>query len=754
MTRHCSNCGEDSLRDKARFCDNCGAELVAELDEGTTLAMAELETTDDDGATKFMPDPEFMTDDGETKFMPADEADDDSSTRPGPEAETTDHGASKAKAETQPANQIAPSKSADFKTGHIIQDRYRLDKALGRGGFGAAYLAEDVKLKRRCVVKQMLIKRRSTKELEIYRANFEREAKLLVELNDPGHPTIPEIYDYFSDDSGNYLVMKYIEGRSLKDALEQSQNKLPWREAIRYTIDVCSALNYMHTRGDIPAIHRDIKPANILLGDDGRVWLVDFGLAKANPVESSGDLGATQPSGSLGYTPLEQWLGQAVPTSDVYALGATLHHLVTGLDPLAAYGGEFHVKKLRERHGQFPPLRQIDRALPKGLEEIINRATTVEPEQRPTALQLQQQLEVLISGAQGAALYTFKNGKSAKTIAQLVDLCEQNRREAEAYLYNGDFERWFLLINRNDLAGAAAQAIKQGKNQKEGLERFLKLILPSLFLRRLSKAGLYVARGVLQFGLSAIVIIFLLAIGGSYLAGLFIQQSISTTPWDFSALDLTQENRFTEAFLAEKFRLAAKPYLDDLKVEVQPKDRLEINATFSGYPLTATVIVGRVDTKPYFYLSRINNMPLLWVGDNISQGINRGVDAAFQRGPVDLDRLLVLDGEIVFNVVDSRDLARPPVGTPTPTPTLTPTPTPTLTPVNLTLVVVFNQLSQDIILEIGGQTWDIAANDTQVIEKPPGTYSYTVRYKETDEIAAQGTKVWTLNRAYRLRIGQ
>ncbi len=135
----------------------------------------------------------------------------------------------------------------------------------------------------------------------------------------------------------------------------------------------CSALDYMHTKGHEPILHRDIKPANILLEAEGRVWLVDFGLAKAEPVESSSEeIGATKASGSLGYTPLEQWFGQAVPASDIYALGASLYHLVTGTNPLHAFTGKFNLKMIRDLHGQFVPIRKIDGKLPKRLEQIIN----------------------------------------------------------------------------------------------------------------------------------------------------------------------------------------------------------------------------------------------------------------------------------------------------------------------------------------------------------------------------------------------
>ena len=245
----------------------------------------------------------------------------------------------------------------------------------------------------------------------------------------------------------------------------------------------------MHTMGDEPVIHRDVKPANIQLGTDGRVWLVDFGLAKAEPVHGSGGNLVTQASGSFGYTPLEQWIGEAVPASDVYSVGVTLHNLVTGLNPLDAYDGQFHIQRIQELHGDIPPIRTIDPALPEQLEEIISQATDPNPEQRPTALQFQNQLNALISGDKNVLLYTFKNGQSAETVVQLVELCEQNRHEAEGYLFDGDFERWFRLINRNDLAEAAAQTVKQAKDHKSGLERFLKLILPNVIERRVKRAG-------------------------------------------------------------------------------------------------------------------------------------------------------------------------------------------------------------------------------------------------------------------------
>lgn len=647
--------------------------------------------------------------------------------------------------------------NATVATGRLLQHRYRLDKILGRGGFGAAYLAEDVKLKRSCVVKQMLAPQgTSAKDLQLYQANFAREASLLVQLNHPGHPNIPEIYDYFSDDSGNYLVMKYIEGQSLRDALEQSGGKLPWREAVRYMIDIASALNYMHKHGQEPVMHRDIKPANILLGNDNRVWLVDFGLAKAKPVESSGDLMATQAAGSLGYTPLEQWLGEAVPASDVYATGATLHYLVTGQSPSQPFGNQFNVHKLKELHGHFTPIRKTDKSLPQTLEALIERATAANPDNRLTAKQLQQQLEGLISGAQAAALYTFKSGESAKTVQELVDLCDKNRAEAQAYLYGGDFERWFRVINRNDLAQAAEQAVSQGKNQKDGLEKFLKLILPNLAMRRLSRAGGSVFRAILLLALVLLAVGVALVVGGSYATGKFIERTVATSDWRFDGLSVDEPTRFAAADLNSGVQGMAGAYFDELAVKLQPPNQVGLSAVWSGIPLELPVSVSTQNGIPQIEISQVNGIPLFFVAANISDGINRGIEQAFRKSPVDVTALEITENAVLVSAAESRQTGRPamPTATPTitPTPTPLPTSTPSPTPEGLALVTIFNETGREIVLDIEGDIYEMGIDDSRAIEVPPGSYSYVFTFKDTGSIGSEGEKVWEV-KTYIWRVG-
>jgi len=247
---------------------------------------------------------------------------------------------------------------------------------LGQGGFGVAYLASDQQLVRRCVVKQLCYD--STWDAATWaglQENFAREAQLLVSLNSPGHPNIPEIYEYLP--AHDALVMKHIQGRTLQHVLKSRLDPLPDADALRYARAVCAALVYMHSRAPEPVLHRDIKPANLLLDAEGRVWVIDFGLAEAFPVRAeAADHRRSQIAGTLGYTPPEQWRGTADPRSDVYALGATLATLL-GADP----------------HG---PATGRGQQLRPALTKLIARATAEELNARPLASELLAALDELL----------------------------------------------------------------------------------------------------------------------------------------------------------------------------------------------------------------------------------------------------------------------------------------------------------------------------------------------------------------------
>lgn len=279
--------------------------------------------------------------------------------------------------------------------------RYQIIKLLGQGGMGAVYLAQDMELfGRQCVVKQMLLPYASQKERAKAEEDFRREAELLVNLNAPGHPNIPEVYSYFTEAGNYYLVMKYIAGENLEDRLARLGKPMAEEEVIRQAIQVCGALAYLHSRQPQPVIHRDIKPANIIIDHEKRVWLVDFGLSKtfAKPgafVMLAG--GKTVAAGTPGYTPLEQWQMKPETKSDIYALGATIHHLLSAQDPRDRFCTfpELDLQTLKALSA-FRPLQELRPDVSPELTDLVSRALQNEASGRPSAEEMKEALEKLL----------------------------------------------------------------------------------------------------------------------------------------------------------------------------------------------------------------------------------------------------------------------------------------------------------------------------------------------------------------------
>lgn len=209
-----------------------------------------------------------------------------------------------------------------FQPGAILHNRYRIVKLLGQGGFGTMYRAWDTTLGRPCALKENL-----DPSPEIQR-QFLREAKILANLN---HPNLPRVSDYFIEGQGQYLVMDYIEGQDLQEMLEAHRAPLPEDQVLPWIRQICDALIYLHTQKP-PIIHRDIKPANIRITPSGVAMLVDFGIAKIYDPSSKTTQGAQ--AVTPGYSPHEQYgKGMTDARTDVYALGATLYTLLTGVEP-------------------------------------------------------------------------------------------------------------------------------------------------------------------------------------------------------------------------------------------------------------------------------------------------------------------------------------------------------------------------------------------------------------------------------------
>ncbi|NTU85739.1 MAG: serine/threonine protein kinase [Chloroflexales bacterium] len=245
--------------------------------------------------------------------------------------------------------------------------RYRITGFIGRGGFAETFHALDTQLfDGPCVIKRLRLDLAQPAHIRATQLeSLAREAELLVALKTPGHPNIPEVYAYLSDE--HCLVMKYVEGVSLQELLNQRGGGLPEDEALRYVHDACSALVYLHARH---TLHLDVKPANLLCDSGGRLWLIDFGIGRS--VQKPGGAIAL---GTPGYTPLEQWRGSPEPRSDVYALGVTLYVLLTNHRPTTS--GQ--IAALIGQPGALPPLHQIAPAVRPEVEQLVRRATDPDP---------------------------------------------------------------------------------------------------------------------------------------------------------------------------------------------------------------------------------------------------------------------------------------------------------------------------------------------------------------------------------------
>jgi hypothetical protein len=207
----------------------------------------------------------------------------------------------------------------------ILQGRYRIVRQLGQGGMGAVYEAIDQRLDTTVALKETLFAD------ERLRKQFEREARLLARLH---HPALPRVSDHFSEGDGQFLVMQFIPGDDLSEKMTRRRGAFPTDQVLTWADQLLDALDYLHTQ-DPQIVHRDIKPQNLKLTPRGQIILLDFGLAKGQ----AGDISRVTTSASIfGYTPnyapLEQIQGLGTDArSDLYSLGATLYHLLTGVKP-------------------------------------------------------------------------------------------------------------------------------------------------------------------------------------------------------------------------------------------------------------------------------------------------------------------------------------------------------------------------------------------------------------------------------------
>ena len=238
--------------------------------------------------------------------------------------------------------------------GTVIDGKYEILKEIGRGGMSIVYLAMDKHLNKQWAVKEIR-KKGSGKNDEIVVNSLLAEANMMKKLD---HPSLPRIVDIIDNGITIYVVMDYIEGESL-DKILNEYGAQPEEMVVNWAKQLCDALSYLHSQKP-SIIYRDMKPANVMLKPEGNIKIIDFGIAREYKEQNLAD---TTVLGTKGYAPPEQYSGQTDPRSDIFALGMTMHHLLTGVDP---------------RNGEaYASVRQWNPELSEGIEIIIDRC--VEP---------------------------------------------------------------------------------------------------------------------------------------------------------------------------------------------------------------------------------------------------------------------------------------------------------------------------------------------------------------------------------------
>ncbi len=271
-------------------------------------------------------------------------------------------------------------KDEDNTTQNLLHARYHVLASVGTGGFGEVYKAVDTQASSRLVaIKQINLKGLSPQEMIDATETFNREVELLTQL---AHPNLPRVYEHFTDPDHWYLIMDFIEGQTIEQYLLSCGGSLPVDEVLEIGVQLCSVLNYLHTRQP-PIIFRDVKPANIMLTPGKQVYLIDFGAAR---FFKPGRLRDTIAFGSPGYAAPEQYgKAQTTERSDIYSLGATLHHLLTGHDPSEA---PFH----------FASLGSVKSGMPHDLNTLLMSMVNLDINQRPqSAIRVKQHLQTIVT---------------------------------------------------------------------------------------------------------------------------------------------------------------------------------------------------------------------------------------------------------------------------------------------------------------------------------------------------------------------
>ncbi len=268
-----------------------------------------------------------------------------------------------------------PHNATHIKPGTLVNERYLIVRLIGQGGMGAVYEATDQRLKGNVALKQTTLSDQQSEKA------FEREAHLLARLR---HPALPKVIDYFSDHEGQFLVMEFFPGDDLAHMLTQRGEPFAVAQVLDWADQLLAALHYLHQQHP-PVIHRDIKPQNLKLTSENDIVLLDFGLAKGHQPGRTSHL--TSSGSILGYTPmyapLEQIQGTGTdPRSDLYALAATLHHLLTSTPPIDTLTRA--AASVNHQPDPQPATHTLNPQVSRPVSDVLAQAMRLAPDERPS----------------------------------------------------------------------------------------------------------------------------------------------------------------------------------------------------------------------------------------------------------------------------------------------------------------------------------------------------------------------------------
>jgi len=333
------------------------------------------------------------------------------------------------------AEQLA---SQQLQSGTTLQNRYLIQSVVGIGGMGAVYRARDLhfpNVVKVVAVKEMVNQARDALVRSTIVRNFEREANLLATLD---HPSIPRIYDYFTHNERSYLILEFVNGKDLEAILADYEGFIPEERVVQWAVELCDVLSYLHNHKPEPIIFRDMKPSNVMINNHDHIILVDFGIAKPFQGNQRGTMIGTE-----GYSPPEQYRGEASHLADIYAMGATLHHLLTKKDPRLEAPFSFGDRLIR----------QINPNVSETLERVVNKALQYAPEDRyQTAQEMKEALMEVWHPEGGEPRPGAGKGPSIQAIKPIWQFtCEDELRGTPAYsnnvIYIGSYDNNLYAIN-------------------------------------------------------------------------------------------------------------------------------------------------------------------------------------------------------------------------------------------------------------------------------------------------------------------